>query len=277
MGGDKEIFLLVVLSVLSICNLKGSPIFTVDGSFSHWQPYATKHRDPFIISLVKDMGLVVKNVFDWDSFKIVSISFPFFAMGCMVDDKLQNCFYDRHHHKNICQLPHWTHTVADFCIYVPVAALASLLVAGPTHDLRTAGRVFIAGLPFVWLGKDVIKQCKCDINLRPWNEHYSSHHRSYGGFPSGHMAASVYMAVFFGHRYGLKFSVPLGLCSAFIGVTYLSSNRHYLSQLVGGAAWGALWAYAATKNVDHDLEKDYQFNLSLNKQGGPELKLSCRF
>ena len=91
------------------------------------------------------------------------------------------------------------------------------------------------------------------------------------------MAASVYMAVFFGHRYGLKFSVPLGLCSAFIGVTYLSSNRHYLSQLVGGAAWGALWAYAATKNVDHDLEKDYQFNLSLNKQGGPELKLSCRF
>ena len=115
------------------------------------------------------------------------------------------------------QLPHWTHVVADFCIYVPVAALGSLMIVGPTHDMRTAGRVFLAGIPFVWLGKDVIKQCKTDINWRPWNEHYSCHKRAYGGFPSGHMAASMYMTLFFGMRYGRKFSIPLGIASAFIG------------------------------------------------------------
>lgn len=277
MGKDSGQYLSVVCSVLSIYNLQACPRFKVDCSFSDWQPYAVKHRDPFFISVIKDMGLVVKNLFDFDSFKIVSTAFPFVAASCIVDDKLQNCFYDGHHHKNIHQLPWWTHRVADFCIYVPVGALASLLVAGPNHDMRVAGRVFVAGLPFVWLGKDVIKQCKVDINLRPWNEHYSHVHRAYGGFPSGHMAASIYMTLFFGMRYGRKFSIPLGLCSAFIGATYLSGNRHYLSQLVGGAAWGALWAYAAAKVVDHDMEKDYQFNLGLNKHGGPEIGISCKF
>ena len=277
MVNDKRIYLLIVWFVCSNYNLEASPTLNVDCSFSHWQPYAAQHRDPFFVSVVKDMGLVVKNVFDWDSFKIVTTAFPLFAATRMFDEPLQNCFYDAHHHKNIHQLPHWTHVVADFCIYVPVAALGSLMIVGPTHDMRTAGRVFLAGIPFVWLGKDVIKQCKTDINLRPWNEHYSCHKRAYGGFPSGHMAASMYMTLFFGMRYGRKFSIPLGIASAFIGATYLSGNRHYLSQLVGGAAWGALWAYSARKVVDHDLEKDYQFNLGLSKHGGPQIEIACRF
>lgn len=279
MNKKKISYFITLYIFVSINNLAGSFPLKVDYSnhFTHWQPYAPKHRDPFFVSFVKDMGLIVKNLFDFDSFKIISTTFPFFAAGCIVDDTLQNCFYDKSYHKNIHQLPSWTHNIADFCIYIPVAALGSLFVLGPSHDMRTAGRIFIAGLPFVWLGKDVIKQCKTDINLRPWNEHYSSSHRSYGGFPSGHMAASVYMTLFFGLRYGHAFSIPLGICSAFIGATYLSGNRHYLSQLIGGAAWGALWAYAARKVVDHDIEKDYQFNLGLNNLGHPELTVSCRF
>ena len=277
MGNNKRTYLLVIFFGLSTYNLRAASRLKIDCSFTHWQPYAMKHRDPFFVSVVKDMGLVVKNLFDWDSFKIVTTAFPLFAASCMIDDQLQSCFYDPRHHKNIHQLPAWTHRTADFCIYVPVAALGSLMIVGPTHDLRTAGRIFLAGIPFVWLGKDVIKQCKTDLNLRPWNEHYSRHKRAYGGFPSGHMAASIYMTLFFGQRYGRKFSIPLGICSAFIGVTYLSGNRHYLSQLVGGAAWGALWAYAAGKVVDHDMKKDYQFNLSLNRQGGPEVGISCKF
>jgi hypothetical protein len=258
-------------------SVHATPTFEYPCPYNHWQPYAERHRDPFIGSIVKDMGLIVKNIFDWDTFKIVATSFPFLAMSRVVDEKLQNCFYDKRHHKNIRQLPDWTHKVADFFIYVPVGALSSLLIVGPTHDMRTAGRVFVAGLPFVWLGKDLIKQCKADINLRPWNEHYSCHHRAYGGFPSGHMAASIYMALFFGLRYGAKFAVPLGVCSACIGATYLSSNRHYLSQLVAGVAWGTLWAYAARKAVDHDLEKDYQFNFGINSQGRLEMQVAYRF
>jgi membrane-associated phospholipid phosphatase len=277
MGKDKQkcLFLILCLGIranfYAACELKVHDIRTC------WEPYACKHRDAFICSFVKDMGLIVKNIFDWDSYKIAIASFPFVVAGRMIDDKLQCHFYDRHHHKNIHQLPDWTQKAADLCIYVPVATLSSLLIAAPTHDMRTAGRAFVAGLPFVWLGKDVIKQCKVDINLRPWNEHFSRYHRSYGGFPSGHMAASMYMTLFWGLRYGPKCAIPLGLLSVGIGVTYLTGNRHYLSQLIGGAAWGALWAYAARKVVDHDLKKDYQFNLGLNAQGNVELGVSYKF
>lgn len=277
MEKDKQGRLFCVLTLCSVIHLQAHINLNVDKNFSHWEPYAKRHRDPFVCSIIKDIGLVVRNLFDWDSYKIVATSFPLLAAARMADDKLQNHFYDGRHHKNIHQLPDWTHEAADLCIYVPVGALSSLLIVGPTHDMRTAGRAFIAGLPFVWLGKDVIKQCKTDINYRPWNEHFSRHHRSYGGFPSGHMAASMYMTLFWGMRYGCKFGVPLGLCSACIGITYLTGNRHYLSQLVGGAAWGALWAYAACKVVDHDLEKDYQFNFGFNQQGGVEMQVHCRF
>lgn len=242
-----------------------------------WQPYATKHRDPFFVSIVKDMGLTVKNLFDWDSYKIVATMFPLVLAGRMADENIQCNFYDPCCHKNIHQLPRWTYKAADYAIYLPVAGLGSLLFLGPTHDMRTAGRVFVAGIPFVWVGKDIIKKCKTDINKRPWNEHFSRDHRNYGGFPSGHMAASMYMTLYWGLRYGHRFAIPLGICSAFIGVTYLTSNRHYLSQLVGGAAWGALWAYASSKVVDHDLKKDYEFNLRLNAHGAPEIEVACTF
>ena len=275
MGKDKQrcLFVILFLSMRSgatyECNVHDTHV--------HWQRYACQHRDSFIGSFVKDMGLIVKDVFTWDSYKIVAASFPFIIAGRMVDDKVQHHFYDRHRHKNIHQMPQWTQKAADFCIYLPVGVFSSLLITAPSHDMRTAGRVFVAGLPFVWLGKDLIKQCKTDINLRPWNEHFSCRHRSYGGFPSGHMAASMYMVLFWGTRYGAKFAAPLALCSACIGVAYVTGNRHYLSQLVGGAAWGALWAFAARKVVDHDLKKDCQFNVSLDQSGSVALGVECRF
>jgi hypothetical protein len=277
MGKDRQKYLFFIL-YLSMCSgLNANYELKMPDTHGHWESYACKHRDSFIGSCVKDMGLIVKNIFDWDSYKIIAVSFPLLAVGRMTDDALQKHFYDPRHHKNVHQMPKWTQKAADLCIFVPVGALSSLLIAGPTHDMRTAGRVFAAGLPFVWLGKDVIKQCKTDMNLRPWNEHFSCHHRSYGGFPSGHMAASMYMTLFWGLRYGAKFAVPLGICSACIGIAYVTGNRHYLSQLVGGAAWGALWAYAARKVVDRDLEKDYRFNLNLNQQGGVEFGVEYRF
>jgi membrane-associated phospholipid phosphatase len=229
------------------------------------------------VSVVKDVGLTLKSLIDWDSYKIVAAAFPLVVASRMADECIQYNFYDPRRHKNIRQLPGWMYKAADYAIYVPLACLGSLLFLAPTHDMRTSGRVFLTGITFVWLGKDIIKKCKIDINRRPWHERFSRYCRDYGGFPSGHMSASVYMALFWGLRYGYRFSVPLGLCSAWIGVAYLIGNRHYLSQLVGGAAWGALWAYASSKVADHNIARDYEFAMHLNAHGAPEIEFSYNF
>lgn len=235
------------------------------------------HFAQFAGCVGKNMFEINKNLFSWDSLKIITATFPFFVGSRMIDEKLQNCFYDQKNHRNVYQIPAWCHDVGRLSIGIPIVLLGMQSFLSRDEDFRVTSQVFLSGVPFVILGKKLIKKFKFDASLRPWNEKFDKNDRSHGGLPSGHVAEAMYTAVLYGMRFGYKFAIPLGALTIFVGVSFLTCNRHYLSQLIAGAGFGALYAVAASKAVDSQLSKKISFSVSSNEKGEPLFGLSCRF
>jgi membrane-associated phospholipid phosphatase len=114
--------------------------------------------------------------------------------------------------------------------------------------------------------------------LRPWHELYcSSHTRSGGGFPSGHMAETTYIAALFGMRYGAKYAIPLSLYAAWLGIVFVNCNRHYASQIIAGAGLGLLYACAAQRLIDYNLSEKLSLDVKILPCGGPSFGVTYRF
>lgn len=223
-----------------------------------------------ITDAFKDIFVLNKNLFTWNSFKIICSVFPIFVTARMLDEKLQRCFYDPTCHKNINQMPAWCHDVAKTSIAVPIVLLGLDAFLSRDDDRRWTAQILLVGMPFVIWTKTLIKQMKFDACLRPWNEKFSCEQRAFGGFPSGHMAQALYMAVLYGKRFGPAYAVPLGFLAAFIGVTFVSCNRHYISQVIAGAAFGSIYALAASKLVDDKLaSRRVKLGIGMDENGRP--------
>ena len=224
-----------------------------------------------------DIFYLHRNLFYWDSFQVFTLLFPWYIGTRMIDEKLQNCFYEHRCHKNINQLPKWCHDAAQWSIALPILLLGQEAFFSKDDDRQMAARIFLLGMPFVIFTKDIIKELRMNACLRPWNEKFSRKHRALGGFPSGHMAEATYTAVLYGMRYGPKFALPLGLLASFVGATFLTCNRHYASQLVAGIGFGTIYALAANKLIDSKLENAWQLGLQTNIDGLPTLSISYKF
>jgi membrane-associated phospholipid phosphatase len=85
------------------------------------------------------------------------------------------------------------------------------------------------------------------------------------------------MAVLYGMRYGPRYGVPLGLLALGVGATFLSCNRHYVSQMVAGAGFGAMYAIAANKLINENLARDFNLGMQIDHTGSPLLSISWRF
>ena len=57
-------------------------------------------------------------------------------------------------------------------------------------------------------------------------------------FPSGHVSGSFAVASVFGSMYGYKAGIPLYAFASFVGLSRLSDNKHFLSDVLFGAALG---------------------------------------
>lgn len=57
-------------------------------------------------------------------------------------------------------------------------------------------------------------------------------------FPSGHVSASFALATTFDSMYGHKVGLPLYAFSSFVGLSRISENKHFLSDVLFGAALG---------------------------------------
>jgi membrane-associated phospholipid phosphatase len=241
-------------------------------------PEGVTKASKFMGGIMKDMFLLNKNIISWDSFAIIASVFPLFIGTRMIDDDIQRYFYDPIHHKNKNQLPHWCHDACKLMIGVPILFLGSQAFLSKEWEMRETSRMLLLGLPFVIWGKTLIKKFKFDACLRPWNEKFSCEKRAYGGFPSGHVSEATYTAVLYGMRYGPAFSIPLGLLAATIGVTFVSCNRHLLSQVVAGAGLGALYGVAANRVIDDKLrERSMAFKVSIDDRGYPMAAFSYTF
>lgn len=217
-------------------------------------------------------------LFDWDTLKIFALAFPACIGARMIDQDLQSCFYDWHHHKNKHTPPDWCHTVAEWAVAVPITFFGLQVFLGKDNEFRETNLTFLIGMPFVISGKDIIKNIRFDACLRPWNEKFGCEKRSSGGFPSGHAAEGAYMAVLYGLQYGPKFAIPLTLLTVGVSAIFLTCNRHYLSQLVAGVALGAMYGVAAHKFVQtKKIKRNIHFNMSVNENGGPAFSLAYTF
>ncbi len=240
-------------------------------------PYLIPQVLRFTEDLLCDVAKLHKNLITWDSFKIISTMFPFFIATRMIDEKIQNCFYNACCHKNICQMPHWCKDIAKYSLAVPITLFGLEALFSSDDDLRTTGRVFLIGMPFVIFGKDLIKRAKFDACLRPWNQYFSCKKRAHGGFPSGHMAEASYIAILYGLRYGPKYAIPLGLMATFLGAAFLNCNRHYTSQLIAGVGLGAMYAVAANRLIDEKLEESLHLTVACDRNGSPCINVSYDF
>lgn len=228
--------------------------------------------------IIKDVAVLQINMISWDSFKTIASVFPFFIGARMLDEPTHSYFYDHSHHKNKNQLPNWCETFAKTTsMGVPLVLLGSQAFLSRDVEFQATSRMLLLGMPVVVWGKDFIKKAQFDACLRPWNEKFSCKQRAFGGFPSGHVAQATYTAVLYGMRYGPKFSIPLGLISASIGLMFVGCNRHLLSQVVAGVGFGAMYGIAANRLLDEKLEKELLVSMDVNDRGGPVIKLACSF
>jgi hypothetical protein len=230
-------------------------------------------------SVAEDIVKINLGLFSWDSFKIFVTTAPFFVGARMIDDKLHNCFFNHKSKKNRNEPAQWCKEMARLSIGVPIALLSVQAFFSRNKDLQMTGQVFLTGMPFVLLAKDLIKKLDFDLCKRPFHEKFAKHQRKFGGFPSGHLAEATYTAVLYGIRYGPNAAVPLGSVAAFVTVIFLSSNRHYLSQMVAGAGFGAMYALSANKIIDSKLaqKNNLQLGFATNEHGDPVMKLSMLF
>ena len=197
----------------------------------------------------------------------------------MIDEKLHHCFWDQRCKKNRNEPAQWIKESARLSIGIPIALLGTQAFFSRNDDMQLTGQIFLTGMPFVLIAKDLIKKLDFDVCKRPFHEKFAKHQRKFGGFPSGHLAEATYTAVLYGMRYGPNFALPLGSIAVFVGVIFLSSNRHYLSQMIAGAGFGAMYAFSANRLIDSRLaqKRDFQLGVTRDDHGQPAMQLSMKF
>lgn len=238
----------------------------------------SKYISQFVTRFARDIYLLHKNLIDWNTFKVAAAIVPATLIAHHYDEKIQCTFYDKHHHKNINQMPHWTRELARHITGPTIGLLAIQGFLSKNDDFRFTSQIMLIGVPILVFMNQFIKKMNFEMCYRPWHEQFSCVKRSLGGFPSGHLSHAVYLTVLYGVRHGYQFALPLGCMSTFIGVTFLSCNRHYLSQLIAGIGFGAVYGLAASKVVDYKLKHDV--DITINPQfedGKPSLNITWNF
>ena len=204
------------------------PSITISKRGNRCFPRKPSKNENLLGSLWRDIFDLNKYaVFSVETFKVISTAFPFYVATRIFDERLQKNFHVRCCRRDVNQAPEWCRTVCKYGISLPITTLALMTIFGTNEELRTTGRIFLLGMPFVLSGKDIIKQFDFEANCRPWCDRFPCEKRSFGGFPSGHMAEVTFMTVLYGKRFGWKAAMPLALFSTFLGATFLNCNRHY--------------------------------------------------
>jgi membrane-associated phospholipid phosphatase len=70
-------------------------------------------------------------------------------------------------------------------------------------------------------------------------------------FPSGHTSATVATAMVLQRHFGWKAGVPAALVASYVGVSRLSENKHYASDVIFGTALGIVAGRSVTVRRGH--------------------------
>ncbi len=123
-------------------------------------------------------------------------------------------------------------------IAIPAAAYGATFLADDAEGRRQLYFSFAANMAATYALKYAVNK------ERPNGEPYS--------FPSGHTSVSFQGASFVHIRYGLMYAGPLYLGAAFTGYSRVDAEKHYVEDVLAGAALGVLCSMLLADR-HHDL------------------------
>jgi len=208
-----------------------------------------------ISTALHDLGVFITNLFSADAWWVLGAGAPFYGVAHMFDERVHNHFYCHHHHINKHQGGSHLQDMSECLVAMSISSLVASSFAVQWPDLQRTAQMYAITLPITWGTKSLIKKIRWRDNCRPKNQGFAQHKHYYGGFPSGHMLEMTYATIFFGLRMGPAFAIPLGIATTVIGAAFVQCNRHYVSQLVAGAALGAMFACAAYWTIESCSEQ----------------------
>lgn len=232
----------------------------------------------YIGDRVFDFLLINRNIFTQDTLKLLTATVPLYIGARAIDQDTHRYCYDPVTHTNLCPTPEWTHhTLEEVGGLVPTAFLSSFWLLASDPRLKMVSRTYVFGALSVFLAKNLIKNTwETDCTMRPPNGDFPKK-RVYGGFPSGHTAIFTYNALYWGLQYGPKAAIPLGIYGATATWLLLVNNRHYVSQIVGGAVLGAAYAIAASKVANWRWSEHIKADVSVSASGRVTAGVSYKF
>jgi membrane-associated phospholipid phosphatase len=148
--------------------------------------------------------------------------------------------------------------------FLLVLLMAVLLSARPvyaTDDTEKAGDVLMVIIPLAGLGatlfyedgwqgtKQFIKALASSEVITQGLKLVVDKERPNGesdSFPSGHASRAFMGAGFIHERYGFKYAVPAYLGAIYVGYSRVSTDNHYVEDVVAGAAIGLLSSFFFT-------------------------------
>ena len=208
----------------------------------------------YINCLIKNYALdlwdFTKGLFSSDTIIVAGIFIPTYFLSRLIDTRVHSHFYCSHHHHNISEC----HTFDVFCgsdVIFGLLLTGLSLPAFISHNecLRTTSRIFLETIPFLLLAKKLLKKMRVSESVRPFCQWYHKK-KTFSGFPSGHLLTLVFTATLFGSQLGPRWAIPFALWSGITFIDFISSNRHYVSQMIAGAGFGLIFGLAASKVVD---------------------------
>ncbi len=213
-------------------------------------------------SLSRDLIQLNINLFSRDSARILTASIPWFVATSFADTSIQSNFYDDTCHKNKNQFHNGFTEFIETSAFISVIGVSSLALFVKDPELRMVSRIFALGAFSGLAVKDIVKLFPFKAGLRPPNERFDCTQKYYTGFPSGHMFQATYLATVLGFHYGPKVLYPLIAFNAAMFSVLVASNRHYVSQVIAGAAFGLMYGAAAHSLIDRRLNEKYGWGLS---------------
>ena len=137
-------------------------------------------------------------------------------------------------------------------IFIPVFLLSET----HTETVEKAGDVLQLLIPGIGLGstiffednRDGLKQfCKSIVatgiitqGLKTITQKRRPNGTCCASFPSGHTSAAFMGAGFIHKRFGWKYSIPAYIGATFVGYSRVEANKHYVEDVIAGAAIGIL-------------------------------------
>jgi len=160
---------------------------------------------------------------------LLAISLPSFGQ----DDIRASIDTDLHSLRN-CVIPDFHYTYDDYLQYAPAAVLVGMKACG--YESRSGwGRMLVSDAFSAAIMAGVVNGLKYSVGrLRPDGSRHNS-------FPSGHTATAFMTAAMLHMEYGWRspwFSIGGYTAAAVTGVSRILNNRHWMSDVVAGAAIG---------------------------------------